>query len=349
MSAAIHFSTDDIAPPHRFAVWREALFQTQFNVDIEPTSDCPFRAQATIRTLPGLRLLSGKSSPATYRRNTRRVIRDDVVLSFGRDVVHVSARANGRETLIEAGDAFLAPCGGCASIQVPHEGEFTSVRLPRAALASNVIGLEDSYCRRIPHDTPALVLLKRYLALLNDEAAALADSSLEHSAVTHVYDLLATTLGATRDAAALADGRGVRAARMKMIKDDIARHLTDACLSVRTVAARHKVSPRYVQRLFDECDSTFTEYVMEQRLERAHRLLGDPRLRDRTLTSIALAAGFNDLSHFQRRFRRRYGATPSDLRATVQTSPQSAPLHSAGRSRRTLGAELRFVFDRNVR
>src|SRR5262249_53312759 len=147
------------------------------------------------------------------------------------------------------------------------------------------------------------------------EAAALTDLSLQHSAVTHVYDLLAKTLGATRDAAMLADGRGVRVARLKAIKDDIARHLTDARLSVHTVAARHKVSPRYVQRLFDECGSTFTEYVIEQRLERAHRLLSDPRLGSRTLTAIAYAAGFNDLSHFQRRFRRRYGAPPSELRA----------------------------------
>lgn len=310
MSAMMHFSTDGIAPPHRLAVWREALFRTQFNVDIEPTSDSPFRGRVTVRNLPGLRLLSGKSSAATYRRNTRRVVRDDVVLSFGKDVVHASARANGRETMIEAGDAFLAPCGGCASIQVPHEGEFTSVRLPRAALAGNVIRLEDAYCRRIPHNTAALVLLKRYLALLNDEA--LADSSLEHSLVTHVYDLLAIMLGATCDASAIADGRGVRAARMKMIKDDIARHLTHAGLSVNTVAARHKVSPRYVQRLFDECGSTFTEYVIERRLERAHRLLSDPRHCDRTLTTIAFAVGFNDLSHFHRRFRRRYGATPRD-------------------------------------
>ena len=322
MSAAIHFSTDDIAPPHRFAVWREALFQTQFNVDIEPTSNSPFRAQATIRTLPGLRLLSGKSSPATYRRNTKHVVRDDVVLSFGREVKHVSARANGRETMVEAGDAFLLPCGGCASIRVPHEGEFTSLRLPRAALASSVIRLEDAYCRRIPRDTPALALLKRYLALLGDEVAELADSSLQHSVVTHIYDLLAKTLGATRDAAVLADTRGVRAARLKMIKDDIARHLTDACLSVRTVAARHKVSPRYVQRLFDDGGSTFTEYVIAQRLERAHRLLTDPQLSDRTLTAIAFSTGFNDLSHFQRRFRRRYGATPSDVRATIRTGPQ---------------------------
>jgi AraC-like DNA-binding protein len=257
--------------------------------------------------------LSGTSSPATYQRNTKRVLRDDVVLTFGRKV-RVSARPNGREALIETGDAFLLPCGDCASIQVPHEAQFMSVRLPRAALAGNVANLDDAYCRRIPHDTPALVLLKRYLALLDDEEAALADPSLQHSAVTHVYDLLAKTLGATRDAAAIADGRGVRAARMKMIKDDIARHLTEARLSVHTVAARHKVSARYIQRLFDECGSTFTEYVMEQRLERAHRLLSDPRLCDRTLTAIAFAAGFNDLSHFQRRFRRRYGAPPSDLR-----------------------------------
>jgi len=71
--------------------------------------------------------------------------------------------------------------------------------------------------------------------------------------------------------------------------------------------------------LFDDGGSTFTEYVIAQRLERAHRLLSDPQLSDRTLTAIAFSTGFNDLSHFQRRFRRRYGATPSDVRTTIRT------------------------------
>jgi AraC-like DNA-binding protein len=317
MSAVAHLSTDEIAPHLRLAVWREALFQTEFNVDIEPIADVPFRAQATVHKLPGLRIMSGTTSPATYQRNTRRVIRDDVAISFGREV---HARLNGREAITEVGDALLLPCGDCASIQVPREAQFTSLRLPRAALASKVINLDDAYCRRIPRDTPALLLLKRYLALLNDETEALADPSLQHSAVTHVYDLLAKTFGATRDAAAIADGRGVRAARIKMIEDDIARHLTDARLSVHTVAARHQVSPRYVQRLFDERGSTFTEYVMEQRLERAHRLLSDPQLSYRTVTAIAFGSGFNDLSHFQRRFRRRYGASPSEFRGALRIS-----------------------------
>jgi hypothetical protein len=63
MSAVVHFSTDEIAPRLRLAVWREALFQTELNVDIEPISNAPFRARATIRTLPGLRIL-----PAQARR-----------------------------------------------------------------------------------------------------------------------------------------------------------------------------------------------------------------------------------------------------------------------------------------
>jgi hypothetical protein len=44
MSAVIHFSTDDIAPHHRLAVWHEAVFQSEFNVDIEPILEVPFRA-----------------------------------------------------------------------------------------------------------------------------------------------------------------------------------------------------------------------------------------------------------------------------------------------------------------
>jgi len=56
--------------------------------------------------------------------------------------------------------------------------------------------------------------------------------------------------------------------------------------------------------------------VLGQRLARAHRLLTDPRRTERTLTAIAFEVGFSDLSYFNRAFRRRFGATPSDARAT---------------------------------
>lgn len=57
--------------------------------------------------------------------------------------------------------------------------------------------------------------------------------------------------------------------------------------------------------------------MMTQRLARAHRMLGDPRHARRSITAIAYEAGFNDLSYFNRAFRRRYDATPSDVWAAA--------------------------------
>lgn len=62
-------------------------------------------------------------------------------------------------------------------------------------------------------------------------------------------------------------------------------------------------------------DTTFSEFVLAQRLARAHRFLTDPVRSDDTIGTIAFEAGFGDLSHFNRTFRRYYGATPSDIRA----------------------------------
>jgi AraC-like DNA-binding protein len=60
--------------------------------------------------------------------------------------------------------------------------------------------------------------------------------------------------------------------------------------------------------------------VLERRLEKATELLGDPKWRDRRIADIAAESGFTDLSYFNRAFRRRYGATPSDLRAAASSS-----------------------------
>jgi AraC-like DNA-binding protein len=85
-------------------------------------------------------------------------------------------------------------------------------------------------------------------------------------------------------------------------------------LSLDAVAARQGISPSYVRKLFESDRTSFTDFVLSQRLARAHRLLGDPRSTGHAIGDIALAAGFGDLSYFNRAFRRRYGVTPGGLR-----------------------------------
>jgi AraC-like DNA-binding protein len=50
----------------------------------------------------------------------------------------------------------------------------------------------------------------------------------------------------------------------------------------------------------------------------AYQRLTDPLRAGVKISTIALDAGLSDLSYFNRRFRRRYGVAPSELRAALR-------------------------------
>ena len=66
--------------------------------------------------------------------------------------------------------------------------------------------------------------------------------------------------------------------------------------------------------LFDGEGTTFSQFVLVERLAHAHRLLIDPSYAHQSIGAIAYASGFGDLSHFNHAFRRRYMTTPSEVR-----------------------------------
>ena len=84
------------------------------------------------------------------------------------------------------------------------------------------------------------------------------------------------------------------------------------------LAARQHCTARFVQRLFELEGTTFTEYVLAERLALAQRMLTDPRRAGEKISSIAYDCGFGDVSYFNRMFRRRYGAVPSEVRAQAR-------------------------------
>jgi AraC-like DNA-binding protein len=111
---------------------------------------------------------------------------------------------------------------------------------------------------------------------------------------------------------------GVPAGRLLAIKQDIAGLLDRADLSVAALAARHACTPRFIQRLFASAGTTFTEYVLAQRLARARAILVDPRRAGEKVSTVAYDCGFGNVSYFNRAFRRRYGAAPSETRAQAR-------------------------------
>ena len=103
-------------------------------------------------------------------------------------------------------------------------------------------------------------LLRAYVTNLPQR---IADPSLGRLSATHVYDLIALAIGATGDGREIANQRGVRAARLEVVKADLVQN---AALKLDQLAARQGISPRYVQMLFEEAGTTFSEFALEQRL-----------------------------------------------------------------------------------
>ena len=53
----------------------------------------------------------------------------------------------------------------------------------------------------------------------------------------------------------------------------------------------------------------------ERRLERARQLLLNFSISPRSISAIAFDLGFGDLSYFNRTFKKRFGATPREVRS----------------------------------
>ena len=308
----VEFSTDGIAERDRVAVWREYYGQVMMRVDLEPPPEMNFEARNRCLSLPGLQLMESSSSPVKVSRGGRYLAdgNDDVVLAIARSG-SILINSGGREQGLSAGQAVVLSGGEPASYHRLSTGQSFTLRVPRATFESTVVSVEDAVMRPIP-DRGALRLLEDYAGWLL--RAGTIDQQLLNLSVRHIQDLLALAIGPTADFADTARTRGLRAARLKLAKSWIASNSHRRDLSVAALAASLSVTPRYVQRLFESDGTTFSEFVLSQRLARAHRLLCEPRADATAISTIAYDVGFGDLSYFNRRFRRQFGMTPREVR-----------------------------------
>jgi AraC-like DNA-binding protein len=310
------FSTDSYPAHERVDVWSEALGRhCGVRIDVDSRSAENFHSSARIVRASTFSLIEGSVSPVRQGGSRGMVVNDDVTF------VSVTTSRWGMSQLgrtldLHPGDCSLLSNCDVNVITLPEACQHRGFSVPRAAIKPLVPDIGEAFARRIPASSPALQMLVRYLDLTRRDnvvttpelAAAFAD---------HVCDLLALALGSTRDAAEQARTRGLPAARLQAIRDYIADNLARPELSVHTVAARHGVSVRYVQRVFEESGSTFTQYLTEQRLAAAYKALRRRTPLNVPISTIAYDCGFADVSHFNRVFRQRFGCTPTDVRNAV--------------------------------
>src|SRR5262249_9702743 len=146
------------------------------------------------------------------------------------------------------------------TISRPELVDHRVIRLPRASLSLLVRNIDDAVLCRIPRGAGLLSLLRNYVDAVFDDPA-LVMPEMRQLIVAQLCDLVAVTLGATRDASAVAEGRGIRAARLRAIKNDIEAHLAHGDLSPSAVATRQRVSDSYIRKLFEGEGTSFSQFV----------------------------------------------------------------------------------------
>lgn len=304
-SSSLRIATGDLPPARRLPALRD-LFDRSIGMDIAAEDDQPVDLQ--INAVPGLR------RAVMLRPFTARAARPSPRLSDGDDTVCLMIKSGGQMALCQGRHEAAPDVGDGVLLVYRHPSQlvfqqatYLSLRVPLQALAM-LVDVEAAAGRRITGETAALVLLRHYVASLPER---LTDPTLAGLVATHVYDLMALAIGATGEGREIARGRGVRAARLETIKADLTR---DASQSIDEIARRQGVTPRYVQILFEELGTTFGEFVTARRLDVARSMLRSPRYAAWSIAGIAFESGFRDLSHFNRRFRRRFGVTPSEFR-----------------------------------
>lgn len=309
-SNPVVISSDDLPPRDRIEIWREMMKDAPFSIDVEPISGHAFRVSFSSKDFNGLTLQTGSISGLVQRRLSSNIAGDSDLLLIHREGGG-DFRFGNRQAEIASDTAVLLSGGdtGLATLPWVH---CTALYLNRAVIAPMVANLGDAFMRPIATTNPALRLLNHYLEGLMSSDLPQA-GPLSSLATEHIYSLAALALGATQDTASQAKG-GVRAARFAVIGADCIAHLSRHDLSVGWLAARHGLSPRYIHMLFEDKDTTFTQFVRSRRLDQAQRILADPRHSKRPISDIAYGSGFSDLSYFNRSFRLSYGVSPSEFR-----------------------------------
>jgi AraC family transcriptional activator of tynA and feaB len=306
----VNWSTDAVHAHERFSYWREVVCQTVLNVSTESPPDS-FSARISGRRFGDLRFASFDCTGHEIVRNHRHVARapDDhyVITLHRRGRSHFS---QGDETLsLEPNEIAIVDGRLPFRIAFSESVSRSVAVIPHAMLDARAPWLRSRPRRKIVSASPFVELARRHLQLLTGDERMLSESE-----AALLADNLCN-LVALETAGDLSPGRLEPELMLEALLAFCRQQLHNTELSPQVVAARFGISVRTLHLRFQKIGQSFGRWLLENRLDACSKALRDPRQSGRSIADIAYRWGFNDLSHFNRTFRARFDASPSEWRS----------------------------------
>lgn len=305
---------DHLNHQQRFQLWRDIHYSEVATVEVG-ISEKPFEATLQASAIGDLTWakMSGTINRVTRTAHSIRINPLDVyllVMNLGQSAIGGSYGAN--EVVMNRGDAFLDASQPQHFTGGDHN-VWANLVVPRKILNDRFAGIEDKQGLPIGADNEALLLLRNYLTMIDGLSLTAGSQLFDHIGDT-IVDLIGLATGAKGEDAELAGTRGLRAARLQAVLRQLRGNYRNPALSASVVGLQIGLSGRYVQDLLSSTGGSFSERILELRLQDAKAMLTDTRHRDKRIGDIAFEVGFSDISYFNRSFRKRFGCSPRAAR-----------------------------------
>jgi AraC-like DNA-binding protein len=304
-------ASDDL-PAHlddraRLAAWQDRFVAHSCKLDISPVADRRFSIRADLARFQEIGALRFEGTVDRFERPSHYAAidgSDDLILCLNQGRSVTSFTQSGRDAPLQSGGVLLATNTMGGRMRSQSDNPWSSLFIPRQRIGALVANVDNLLMKPLDAGVAPVRFLGRYLDLLfapddfQDEPALLAHIG------TTITDLIALAFGAGREASALE------------IVRRIGTGFTRPSFGPAEVARAMGLSSRYVNELMQETGVSFAERVMELRLQKARGLLAAPPRTAMRVSDIAYACGFNEVSYFNRCFRRRFGASPTQMRGS---------------------------------
>lgn len=305
----IVMSTDIRPEPDSRSSWLDAICKMIHNVRVDNLSSRDFAAKISGRRYGDLSCASFWSKPHDVYCGREQ-------LSNAGGAGYLLSWQIGGAAHIEQGNAQMRLLPGSIAIvdgrrpmhvAFPSEVRRVVAKLPVRSVEERLPSLMRSSALAFTPAGPLAEVLFSYLAELSSENSTLVSSDME-LLTENICNLLQITAGH-----AGADRIDSQDLRRQAVVRYIRKKLCDPDLTLDSVALHLNMSRRLVQKIMQQMDSSFTDFITEERLASASKKLdSSARL---PIANIAYSCGFNDISHFNHLFKRRFGVTPSAYRS----------------------------------
>lgn len=276
----------------------------------------PFQGDLQVARLGDVRIGTIAAAPHTVTRSPRLIRSDDTELYKVALVVDGYARIDqdGRGTELGPSELVVYDTTRPYELTFAGNNRLIVVGVPRSMLRAPR-GLTGSMtARRLTTTAGTGRLVGSFLRNVESDLTDLSrgDHPGGHRLAAVLADLLDLTLGEIG-----AQPEVLPVPVLDRILAYCAANLTDPGLSPASIAAAHRISPRYLNKLFAGIGETPAAYLRRMRLDAVRRTLADPGYAAVPISTIAAQYGLADPPNFIRMFRAAYGCTPGQYRASL--------------------------------